>query len=195
MIRLTRPSAASAPSNRLDGRLVFLRAPQPGEWSSWSALRAESRDFLTPWEPAWPTDALTEAAYLRRVRRLVTEWKTDEGYSFHIFQQDTGELVGGIGLTQIRRGVAQTGTLGYWIGEPYQRRGFTTDAVRLVARFAFNTLHLHRMEAACLPENIPSQRVLEKARFVREGYARLYLQIAGEWRDHFTYALLKEDLG
>jgi len=194
MIRLPRPSFNSIATPRLDGSRVFLRAPQASDWASWSDLRARSRDFLVPWEPAWPSDALTEAAFLRRVRRLATEWKIDDGYSFHIFRQEDSRLVGGIGLTQVRRGVAQTGTLGYWIGEPFHSRGYTTEAVGLTAGFAFNSLHLHRIEAACLPENMPSRRVLEKAHFIREGYARRYLQIAGEWRDHLTFALLKEDL-
>ena len=194
MIRLPRPSFGATSPTRLEGGAVFLRPPQGAEFASWSELRSLSRDYLTPWEPAWPEDALTEAAYLRRVRRLSTEWKIDDGYSFHIFRRDDALLVGGIGLTQVRRGVAQAGTLGYWIGQPYQGRGFTTEAVKLVANFAFNHLHLHRVEAACLPENMPSRRVLEKAGFVREGYARRYLQIAGEWRDHLTFALLKEDL-
>ena len=139
MIRLPRPSFAATTPARLEGGQVFLRLPQAGEWAGWAELRALSRDFLVPWEPSWPADALTEAAYLRRVRRLATEWKVDDGYSFHIFRREDGRLVGGIGLTQVRRGVAQTGTLGYWIGEPFQGRGFTTEAVRLVANFAFNT--------------------------------------------------------
>jgi len=194
MIRLTRTSSAAPAPTRLDGDLIFLRPPQADEWAAWAELRALSRDFLVPWEPTWPADALSETAYLRRVRRLMTEWKTDEGYSFHVFDRQRGRLVGGIGLTQVRRGVAQMATLGYWVGEPYERRGYTTEAVRLIVRFALQTLQLHRVEAACLPENIPSRRVLEKAGFVREGYARLYLRIAGEWRDHLTFALLKEDL-
>ncbi len=172
---------------------MFLRSPQSSDWPSWAELRGQSREFLVPWEPAWPGDALTEGAYLRRIRRLASEWRADEGYSFHVFRQDGGGLVGGIGLTQVRRGVAQTGTLGYWIGEPYQSRGYTSEAVRLVSEFAFRSLRLHRVEAACLPENMPSRRVLEKNRFMREGYARLYLRIAGEWRDHLTFALLQED--
>jgi ribosomal-protein-alanine N-acetyltransferase len=96
-------------------------------------------------------------------------------------------------LTQVKRGVAQIGTLGYWVGEPFQGRGYITEAVKLISRFAFTQLNLHRVEAACLPENIASRRVLEKAGFVREGYARLYLKIAGDWRDHLTFALLQED--
>ncbi len=194
MIRLTRTSSAAPAPTKLEGRLVFLRPPQPDEWARWAELRAVSRDFLVPWEPTWPADSLTEAAYLRRVRRLVTEWKTDEGYSFHVFEKAQGRLVGGIGLTQVRRGVAQMATLGYWIGEPFERRGYTTEAVRLVVRFALQSLMLHRVEAACLPENAASRRVLEKAGFVREGYARQYLKIAGEWRDHLTFALLQSDL-
>jgi ribosomal-protein-alanine N-acetyltransferase len=178
----------------LDGTLVFLRPPLPDEWVPWAELRSISRDYLVPWEPVWPTDALTETAYLRRVRRLATEWKTDEGYSFHVFERESGRLVGGIGMTQVRRGVAQTATLGYWVGQPFEKRGYTTEAVRLVTRFAFNALQLHRVEAACLPENLASRRVLEKAGFVREGYARLYLKIAGDWRDHLTFALLSEDV-
>jgi ribosomal-protein-alanine N-acetyltransferase len=193
MIRLTRTSSNPPAASRLDGSAVFLRPPQMDEWAVWAELRAESRYFLTPWEPTWPSDALNENAYLRRVRRLATEWKTDEGYSFHVFQKERGCLVGGIGLTQVKRGVAQIGTLGYWVGEPFQGRGYITEAVKLISRFAFTQLNLHRVEAACLPENIASRRVLEKAGFVREGYARLYLRIAGDWRDHLTFALLQED--
>jgi ribosomal-protein-alanine N-acetyltransferase len=193
MIRLTRTSSSPPAASRLNGNAVFLRPPQMDEWAAWAELRAESRQFLTPWEPTWPPDALNESAYMRRVRRLATEWKTDEGYSFHVFQRERGCLVGGIGLTQVKRGVAQMATLGYWVGEPFQSRGYTTEAVKLICHFAFTQLNLHRVEAACLPENIASRRVLEKAGFVREGYARLYLKIAGEWRDHLTFALLQED--
>jgi ribosomal-protein-alanine N-acetyltransferase len=195
MIRLTRTSSPAPAPARLDGALVFLRPPQTDEWAAWAELRSASRAYLVPWEPVWPADALTETAYLRRVRRLAMEWKTDDGYSFHVFERAGGRLVGGIGMTQVRRGVAQTATLGYWVGQPFERRGYTTEAVRLICRFAFQSLQLHRVEAACLPENLASQRVLEKAGFVREGYARRYLKIAGEWRDHLTFALLSEDAG
>jgi ribosomal-protein-alanine N-acetyltransferase len=194
LIRLTKTISPVPIPARLDGPMVYLRPPATDDWADWADIRAISRDYLTPWEPTWPADALSENAYQRRIRRLATEWKADEGYNFHVFEHQSGRLAGGIGLTQIRRGVAQTGTLGYWIGEPYQGRGYTTEAVGLIARFAFAGLQLHRVEAACLPENIASRRVLEKAGFVREGYARLYLKIAGDWRDHLTFALLREDI-
>src|SRR5271156_5169961 len=167
MIRLTRSGSSAHAAARRDGSGVFLRPPQPDEWARWAEVRAESRYFLVPWEPTWPPDALTEAAYIRRIRRLATEWKTDEGYSFHVFQRERGCLVGGIGLTQVRRGVAQTATLGYWVGQKFHSQGYTTEAVRLIVRFAFQSLRLHRIEAACLPENAPSRRVLEKSGFLR----------------------------
>jgi ribosomal-protein-alanine N-acetyltransferase len=193
MIRLNRSNAISTAPARLEGQAVFLRPPQVDEWDAWAGVRSESRDYLSPWEPTWPSDALSESAYIRRLRRLTTEWKSDEGYSFHISARDTGQLIGGIGLTQVRRGVAQTATLGYWVGQKFARRGYTTEAVGLIVQFAFQTLRLHRIEAACLPENIASRRVLEKSGFVREGYARQYLMIAGDWRDHLTFALLSHD--
>jgi len=99
--------------------------------------------------------------------------------------------VGALTLSNVRRGVAQTGTLGYWIGEPHARRGYMTSAVRLMCDFAFRHLGLHRVEAACLPQNTPSIGLLRKTGFA-EGLARGYLKIAGEWRDHLLFARLSD---
>jgi len=102
-------------------------------------------------------------------------------------------LVGGLTLANIRRGVAQAGSIGYWIGLPYMRKGYMTAAVRAVIPFAFATLRLHRLEAACIPTNIGSIKLLEKTGFVREGYAREYLCINGTWQDHLLYGRLADD--
>lgn len=193
VIRLLKHGLSSPPALRVDGRAVFLRPPQPRDWRAWSDLRAGSRGFLAPWEPTWPSDSLTRAAFLRRLRRHAIEWRDDEGYAFLVFAQGGETLVGGISLTNVRRGVAQTGTIGYWVGEPYARRGYISEATRLVCGFAFDQLGLHRVEAACLPHNQASRGLLEKVGFTREGYARGYLRIDGEWRDHILYAMLRED--
>ncbi|MEI7611133.1 MAG: GNAT family protein, partial [Rhodospirillaceae bacterium] len=132
MIRLLGAALGSGPAVRLQGRRVVLRPPETRDWSVWAALRARSRAFLTPWEPAWPVDSLTRSAFNRRVRRQMAEWRDDLTYSFLSFERETGALVGGLGLGNIRRGVSQTGTVGYWVGEPYARRGYTTEAVALV---------------------------------------------------------------
>lgn len=171
-----------------------MRPAQARDWEEWAALREVSRDFLTPWEPTWPADALSRTAFNRRLRRHAAEWRDDEAYSFLSFERISGRLVGGIGLSNVRRGVAQMGTMGYWVGRPYARRGYTTESVRLLLGFAFGQLGLHRVEAACIPTNVASQGVLEKAGFTREGYARSYLRIDGKWADHILYAVLKDDL-
>jgi [ribosomal protein S5]-alanine N-acetyltransferase len=177
---------------RLTSDRVFLRPPERGDYEAWASLRAGSRDFLSPWEPNWPPDALSRASFRARVARYAEDWRTDQAYNFFIFARDE-TLVGGIGLSNIRRGVSETASLGYWVGEPYARQGYMTSALPLVVDFAFERLGLHRLEAACLPSNIPSRSLLAKAAFQQEGYAREYLCIAGKWQDHLLFAILRGD--
>ena len=163
------------------------------DYEQWRWLRELSRDFLTPWEPTWPADDLTRGAFRRRLRRHAEEIDRDEAYPFFIFREGDHALLGGLTLGQVRRGVAQAATLGYWMGEPHAGRGHMARAVRATTGFAFATLRLHRLEAACLPHNLASQRLLERVGFQREGYARAYLRIAGVWQDHLLFALLESD--
>lgn len=193
MIRLLGSGLVSPPALRLDGPAVYIRPAAARDWREWADLRSESRAFLTPWEPTWPVDVLTRTAFLRRLRRHAQEWRDDEGYSFFIFDRQSDTLVGGLGLSNLRRGVAQTATLGYWVGQPFARRGFVSAATRLVLDFSFGHLGLHRVEAACLPTNAASRGLLEKVGFTHEGYARGYLRIDGAWRDHVLYAMLREE--
>jgi ribosomal-protein-alanine N-acetyltransferase len=175
------------------GQGVFLRAPQMADYSEWVALREASRDFLTPWEPTWPADDLTRASFRRRMKRYSEDQRSDLAYPFFIFRKSDGVLVGGLTLANVRRGCAQAGSLGYWMGAAYAGKGHMTAAVAAVLPFAFGTLRLHRVEAACIPANIASIRLLEKTGFRREGFARQYLCIDGIWQDHLLYARLKDD--
>ena len=177
----------------LAGQGVDLRAPELRDYEEWAALRERSRAFLTPWEPTWPENDLTRTAFLARMRRYARDVRADAAYPYFIYRRSDGVLIGGLTLGQVRRGVAQATSLGYWMGEPYAGKGHMTDAVRALAPFVFQTLRLRRIEAACLPNNVASVRLLERVGFVREGYARSYLCIAGEWRDHLLYALLSTD--
>jgi ribosomal-protein-alanine N-acetyltransferase len=117
----------------------------------------------------------------------------DEAFSFLIFDTGADKLLGGLTLGGIRRGVAQSGTLGYWMGAPHAGKGRMTRAVASAVRFGFATLRLHRIEAACLPENTASQTLLERNGFQREGLARGYLRINGAWRDHLLYAMVEPE--
>ena len=176
---------------RLTGERVRLRPPERGDYEDWASLRARSRAFLAPWEPSWPPDALSRANFRVRVARYAEDWRTDQAYNFFIFAHD-GTLLGGIGLANIRRGVSETASLGYWIGEPFARQGYMTAALPLVLDFAFGRLRMHRVEAACLPTNMPSRALLLRAGFAQEGYARQYLCIDGKWQDHLLFAILRE---
>jgi ribosomal-protein-alanine N-acetyltransferase len=175
------------------GEGLFLRTPSLVDYQPWAELRAESRSFLTPWEPTWPADDLTRAAFRRRVRRYQAEIREDHAYPFFIFRQSDYVLLGGITLSNVTRGMTQTATIGYWMGERFANHGYMTRAVRALIPFAFGALHLHRLEAACLPHNRPSMRLLEKLGFCREGLARGLVCINGRWQDHIVFALLAED--
>jgi [ribosomal protein S5]-alanine N-acetyltransferase len=180
------------PAPSVVGEGVILRPPQATDHAEWAALRELSRDFLTPWEPIWPADDLSRGAFRRRIRRYTEDLRTDQSYAFLIFRSNDGRMVGGLTLANVRRGVAQAGSLGYWMGFPYARQGYMTAAVRAVIPFAFSTLRLHRLEAACIPTNSASIRLLENTGFVREGYAREYLCINGIWQDHLLYGRLRD---
>ena len=104
-----------------------------------------------------------------------------------------GQVLGAITLDNIRRGPAQSATIGYWIGEAYARQGFMTEALAATVHYAFTELDLSRVEAACLPENRASRALLERGNFKYEGVAQSYLQIAGRWRTHVLYANLRSD--
>ena len=173
---------------------VYLRAPQLSDYSDWAELRARSRDFLTPWEPAWTSSELTRSSFRRRLKYYTRDLREDLGYAFFLFDSDNEMLLGGLTLSNVRRGVTHASTLGYWIGEPYAGQGKMTAGVRASLPFVFNTLHLRRLEAACLPRNEASIRLLERVGFIHEGLARRYLKINGVWQDHVTYALLEDDV-
>jgi ribosomal-protein-alanine N-acetyltransferase len=189
MAFLRSPFAADPPPLLKDGHAV-IRVPEMNDYEQWAALRAVSREFLTPWEPIWPANDLTRTAFRSRIRQYWRDIDEDAAYPYFIFDAQGQVLVGALTLSNVRRGVAQTGTLGYWIGFPHARKGYMTSAVRLTLDFAFRHLGLHRVEASCLPHNQASIRLLQKCGFAREGLARGYLKIAGEWRDHLLFARL-----
>lgn len=173
---------------------VVLRPLSTRDWAEWAALRAASREFLTPWESTWPDDALTWANYRRRVRQYTEERERGSGYFLLIRRASDDALLGGINLTNVRRGIAQAGTLGYWIGAPFARQGYMTEAMNALLSFGFDKLGLNRIEAACLVENVASRALLLKCGFRQEGLARKYLRINGAWQDHLTFAILRDDV-
>ena len=176
------------------GQGLHLRPLASGDYAQWAELRARSRAHLVPWEPAWPADDLSRLGFRRRLRHYQREARDDLGYAFAVIKDGSGRLLGGLSLSNVRRGVSQIASLGYWIGAPYAGQGLMTEAVRCFLPYAFGPLRLHRIEAVSQPANLASIRVLEKNGFVREGYARKLLKIHGVWADHVLYAMLADDV-
>ncbi|MCS0494280.1 GNAT family N-acetyltransferase [Ancylobacter sp. MQZ15Z-1] len=181
------------PPTLIEGDGVVLRMPQMADFTAWAGLREASRDFLTPWEPLWPTYDLTRGSFRRRIRRYARDVREDSAYPFLVFRAGDRALLGGLSLSNVRRGVTQTASLGYWMGAPFAGQGYMSAAVRTLLPFAHGALGLRRIEAACLPSNTPSIRLLEGTGFRREGYGREYLCINGEWQDHLLFARLGRD--
>jgi len=180
-------------ADRVSGNLVYLRPPELRDWENWARLRAESREFLAPWEPTWPRDVLTQASYRQRIRRYAEEARNDRGHAFFVFRKEDDAIVGGLNLSHVHRGVTQSCSLGYWAGKRFARKGYVSDAVQATVAYVFDELGMHRLEAACVPTNEASRRLLMKVGFTQEGYAREYLRINGEWRDHLLFSYVATD--
>lgn len=172
---------------------LTLRLPCMADHAPWATLRRESETHLTPWEPSWSRDHLTDRAFRERVRWAASGAAEGRAYPFFLIRATDGVVLGALTLDNIRRGPAMTGTLGYWIGAPHARQGYMSEAVTALRGYAFGDLGLSRLEAACLPENAASRVLLERCGFKYEGVAQSYLQIAGRWRTHVLYAALRED--
>jgi len=170
-----------------------LRIPEVEDFAEWMRLRRASRDFLQPWEPQWPRDHLSPRSFRRRVRWAQSEARSGRSLSFLMFTRHSRRMVGGITLSNIRRGPSQCGTLGYWVGEDHVRRGYMTEATAAIARHAFTQMRLTRLEAACLEENTASRALLAACGFHFEGVVRSYLEVDGVIRDHMLFARIAEE--
>lgn len=178
---------------RIETERMTLRLPQHNDWAAWMQLRRDSAAFLTPWEPVWSHDHLARRSFTNRVYWAQRAEGQGTALPLLMFRREDQALLGAITLDNIRRGPAQAGMLGYWVGAPHARQGFMREAILAVSHHAFTVLDLSRLEAACLPENVASRGVLEKCGFKYEGVAQSYLQINGRWRNHVLYANLRAD--
>ena len=186
MLKLTRQI-------NIETERMLLRPPLQSDFESWVALRTKSIEFLEPWEPSWSEDHLSKKNFLNRVYWSKKSIRDKTALPVFMFERNSGTLLGAITLDNIRRGPAQAGTLGYWIGQTFARNGFMKESIGALVHYAFHSLDLSRLEAACLPENIASRTVLEKSNFKYEGVAQSYLQINGRWRNHVLYSCLRSD--
>jgi [ribosomal protein S5]-alanine N-acetyltransferase len=169
---------------------VMLRPPSLIDFEEWAKLRQASKNFLLPWEPLWSDNEYSKFNFRARIKHYQQQIRNDSGYPFFIFHHEQGHLLGAITASNVRRGVAQMCSVGYWIGQPFARQGYMSEALRTLTDHVFGNLGLHRVEAACLPSNTASITLLRRNGFAQEGVAIKYLQIAGKWQDHVLFARL-----
>lgn len=178
---------------RIETERMTLRLPQHGDYRAWARLREESRAFLTPWEPTWSADHLSRRSFTNRVYWAARAYSAGTAMPLFLIRRPDQALLGAVTVDNIRRGPAQAATIGYWIGAPFARQGYMSEALRAVIHHCFTELDISRLESACLPENAASRGVLEKCGYKYEGVAQSYLQINGRWRNHVLYANLRSD--
>jgi ribosomal-protein-alanine N-acetyltransferase len=178
----------------LTGDEIELRPPRIRNRSQWNKVRAENKEWLSPWEATLPKvpqdvpafqDHTQPPSFFQMVRSLNREARAGRSYSFFIWKERN--LVGQITMGGLMYGALRGAHIGYWIDRNFANRGYTTQAVKLVTAFGFAQLGLHRIEINVRPENAASCRVAEKAGFVLEGHRKLYLHIDGAWRDHICF--------
>jgi len=178
---------------KIETERLTLRPPIHSDFRPWAGLRRESQAYLTQWEPSWASDHLSRKSFTNRVYWAQRSVNSGTAVPLFMFRRSDDVLVGAITLDNIRRGPAQSGTLGYWTGEPFARQGYMRETIETLVHYAFTRLDLSRIEAACLPENAASRGLLEISGFKYEGVAQSYLQIDGRWRTHVLYAALRSD--
>ena len=190
------PSMPSTGSGlRLYGKRVVMRPLTPGDFPQWTEVRLRNESWLTPWEPtrssrlADPT--LSRDAFRSRCAALDRERPAGTAYGFGLFVDNA--FAGEVNLNNIIRGALQCGTIGYWIDRARAGHSYIAEGVAVVARFAFEELHLHRLEICIVPRNANSRRVMEKLEIREEGIAQRYLEINGTWEDHMRFAITAEE--
>jgi ribosomal-protein-alanine N-acetyltransferase len=183
------------PAPRLFGRRVMLRPLAAGDFAAWRDVRLRNEDWLVPWEPqrqaSMPDPVRDRTAFEARCVARDRERAADHAYPFGVFVDQ--QLAGEINLNNVTRGALQSATVGYWIDRERAGRGFIAEAVVVIMRFAFDQLHLHRLEICIVPRNTNSRRVVEKLRLRNEGIAERFLEINGTWEDHVRYAITVEE--
>ncbi len=178
------------PTITLRGPRLTLRPFRLEDASKLYEIQWVNRDVFAPVMPSRSPDFFTETAQLKQIQADLDRWQSDVGYAFAV--EHEGTLVGRVALSNVVRGAWQSATLGYWIDSRLQSRGLATEAVAGTLKGAFERVKLHRVQAAIMPKNLRSLRVVEKLRFFYEGFAPRYLHIAGQWEDHQIFSLTVE---
>ena len=195
MLRNREPGRAKERMESLFGRRVMLRGLVLSDFEAWNEVRVRCGDWLTRWEPQrlpnQPDPSTDRDAFAVRCSARQRERQLGTGFGFGIFVD--GSFCGEINISSIQRGPFQNACVGYWVDEKVAGQGIMPESVLVVIRFAFEELHLHRIQISIIPRNASSRRVVEKLGLREEGTALRYLEINGVWEDHVRYGITAED--
>lgn len=181
---------------RLETSRMVLRAPRAVDITELRSVLRRNSDHLRPWSPSPPpgTNPIGFTELGRAIAKQRRDWKAGSAYVFvALLRRARDSIVGRVALTSVARGPWQSAQIGYWIDAANGGQGLMSEAVALALAFAFDRLALHRVQAAVMPQNHPSRRILSKCGFREEGRAERYLQIGGAWEDHLIYGLTAEE--
>ncbi|MGN7478443.1 GNAT family N-acetyltransferase [Solibacillus silvestris] len=178
---------------QLIGQKCSLRTFTPSDAKALAKLLGDNKLYWSTYEPLHREEFYTEEAQYKKILESLHLLQSNREFSFGVFHNDTGQLIGHISLYSIKRLPYSSGFIGYSMDQGFIGRGIVTEAVHLVMEFAFLTINIHRIEAYVAPQNKASIRVLEKSGFTREGLLRELLFINGKWVDHYMYAILQRD--
>jgi ribosomal-protein-alanine N-acetyltransferase len=189
------PARPSSVGLRLYGRRVVLRPLVPQDFNAWSEVRRRNGEWLTSWEPLrlphHPDPETNREVFAARCGSRDRERLAGSQYAFGIFID--GAFAGELNLNNVVRGAMQSATIGYWIDRARAGRSFMSEAIVVLAQFAFEELNLHRLEICIIPRNSNSRRVVEKLDIREEGIAQLFLEINGAWEDHMRFGITVEE--
>ncbi|MFC7441498.1 GNAT family N-acetyltransferase [Laceyella putida] len=177
---------------KLVGEHIYLRLYDDSDAKDLADLHKRNREFFLRVSPLHDESFYTQEHQALRIEQALKKAKEGQTYAFGIFLKETDELIGDITLAQILRGNFESCYTGFALDQKHNGRGYTTEALKLIVKFAFEELKLHRIEAHAMPENLGSIRVLEKAGFKKEGIARKNVKINGKWEDHQIMAIINE---
>lgn len=176
----------------LNGNNIFIRFLEDTDAQALLDLHLSNDEFFQKYSPTFSSDFYTLDSKLKAISNAIKAREGEKVYEFGIFLKDNGKLIGDVSLFNISRGALQKCLIGYSLDKQYNGHGYTTEAVSLAVKYAFDELKLHRIEAGVMLNNIGSMRVLEKAGFHREGIEQKGVKINGQWEDHQIFAIISD---
>jgi ribosomal-protein-alanine N-acetyltransferase len=175
---------------------VTLRPLRMRDATAWMDARRRNVEWLRPWEATPPNGpnafGVSASVFTAMTRRLRADARAGRALPFVIAVD--GKFAGQINVAGLVRGSMDSAHIGYWVDQRVAGRGVMPTAVALTVDHCFGPVGLHRIEVNIRPENVASRRVVEKLGFRDEGIRERYLHIAGDWRDHLTFALVRDDV-